>query len=91
MDWLKKNYDKAALGLLALALLVSGVFVAINAMGLPENFKNRNSTKPPNNNVAALPVQEVASSEAIIAKPPTGLFTTARSLFRSPMFTRMTS
>src|SRR5689334_19792336 len=70
MDWLKKNYDKAALGVLAIVLLASSVVVILNAMALPQNFENRNSSKPPSDKQGEYPTEKIKATETLVSQPP---------------------
>lgn len=70
MDWLKKNYDKAALGALALILLACSGFLIMNALSFPEQFSQRNSPQPPNNNVPPSPIEQLRASSKTVANPP---------------------
>lgn len=69
MDWLKQNYEKAILGLAALALLVCGVLVYLNVQAFPDQFAGRDSTKAPDNKLKNYPTDVLVAAAATMAKP----------------------
>lgn len=83
MDWLKKNYDKAALGALAFILLACSGLLVLNAMSFPEMFNERNSRKPQNNNVPPLPIEQLRAAAKAAASPSTWTAAHQGSLFVS--------
>jgi hypothetical protein len=70
MDWLKKNYDKAALGALAIVLLASSVVVILNSTSFAQTFENRNSSKPPSDKIAEYPTEKIKATENMVKQPP---------------------
>lgn len=83
MDWLKKNYDKAALGALALILLACSGFLIMSAMSFPEVFSGRNTAKPQNNNIPPLPIDQLRAAVKLATSPSTWTAGHQGSLFVS--------
>ena len=71
MDWLKQNYEKAILGVAALALLVCGVLVILSVQSFPEQFAGRDSSKPKDNNIKPYPTDVLVAAAATVGKPGT--------------------
>jgi hypothetical protein len=69
MDWLKTNYDKAALLGAALAALICGVMVILGMNSLPEAFANRDSGKPRDNTIKPPASEKIEEAGVILAKP----------------------
>lgn len=69
MDWLKNNYERAALILVAIILLACSGLVVTKSMAFPELFAGRNSTKPADNTIKPYPVEPVTAA-ATVAKTP---------------------
>lgn len=69
MEWLKINYEKAILGVAALALLVCGGLIIGSVQGFPEQFVGRDSSKPKDNNIKPYPVETIRSASAKVSKP----------------------
>jgi len=70
MDWLKKNYEKVALGVVAILVLAIAAFVALQAQDFTSSFGSRNSAKPPNNKIEEPPIAAVESAAKLLASPP---------------------
>jgi hypothetical protein len=69
MDWLKQNYERAILIVAALILVVCSGLIISNVMGFPNQFADRNSSKPHDNSIKTMPVEAIASAETITEKP----------------------
>jgi hypothetical protein len=69
MDWVKQNYEKALLGVAAAVLVACSVLVVLKVQAFPELFAGRNSTKPQDNNIKALPVEGLTVAAGQVAKP----------------------
>lgn len=69
MDWIKKHYERALLGVLALALVVCSGWLAWQALSFPENFSERNSSKKPDNTVKAPDIKSVDEASALASIP----------------------
>jgi hypothetical protein len=69
MDWLKTNYDKAALLAGALAALLCGTLVILGINSLPEAFANRDSSKPKDNTIKPPAVEKIEEASSVLAKP----------------------
>lgn len=68
MDWLKKNYDRALLGVLVLVLLACAGLIVAKVQGFPEQFSNRNSAKAPSHAIPPFSTDAlVAMAEAVKA------------------------
>lgn len=71
MDWIKKNYERALLGLFALALLACAGWLSLRAVSFPETFSERNSSKKPDNTIAPPDLKSVESASALATSPGT--------------------
>ena len=69
MDWIKKHYDRALLGVAALALMACSGWVAWQAMSFPEGFSERNSNKKPDNTVTPPDTTAVDAAAALATTP----------------------
>ncbi len=69
MDWLKQNYERAALAAAALVLVVCSALIINNSLNFPNQFTDRNSSKPHDNTIKPLPVETIASAAALTEKP----------------------
>lgn len=69
MDWLKQNYERAALAAAALALIVCSGLIISNALSFSTQFEGRNSAKPHDNTIKPLPVETIAAAVAVTEKP----------------------
>lgn len=67
MDWLKKNYDKAILGALALALLVCAALIFLSSSSFSQQFERQ--AVAPNNEVPAAPTQELLVISTVVSEP----------------------
>lgn len=70
MDWVKENYERALLGLAALALLACSVLVILRVQSFPELFEGRNSSKPQDNTIKPYPVENLTAAAGKVATPP---------------------
>ena len=71
MDWIKTNYDRAVLGLLATALLACSSLVSWLAFSFPASFSDRKNTKAPTNTIAPPDVKAIADASALAFAPRT--------------------
>jgi len=69
MDWLKQNYERAALAAAALVLIVCSALIINNTLTFPEQFAGRNSSKPNDNTIKPLPVETIATAVTLTEKP----------------------
>lgn len=69
MDWIKKNYDRFALILLALALLVSSIYLLLTAHGFSERFASVLSEPPHGKKVTMLETEALEKADASLSKP----------------------
>jgi len=69
MDWLKNNYDKAILTLACLALLACCGLIIGHARSFSDQFTGRNSPKPPDNAIKALPTNALTAASEKVKSP----------------------
>jgi hypothetical protein len=69
MEWLKQNYERAALIAAALVLIVCSGLIINNVFAFPTQFSERNTTKPQNNTIKPLPVETIATAVQVTEKP----------------------
>lgn len=69
MDWLKQNYERAALAAAALVLIVCSALIINNTQAFPEQFAGRNSSKPHDNTIKPLPIETIATAVTLTEKP----------------------
>ena len=69
MEWLKQNYERAALIVAALALVVCSGLIISNALSFPTQFTGRDSTTPKDNTIKPLPVETIAEAKEVTEKP----------------------
>lgn len=69
MEWLKKNYEKAALGLTILVLLASAAFIILGTQDFPGLFAGQNSSKPANNTIKPLPIEAIGAAVQNVKQP----------------------
>jgi len=69
MEWLKQNYERAALIAAALVLIICSGLIISNVFAFPTQFSERNTTKPQNNTIKPLPVETIAAANEITDKP----------------------
>ncbi len=70
MDWVKQNYERALLGVAAIALLACSVLVILKAQSFPTLFEGRNSTKPKDNTIKPYPVEALTAASERVASTP---------------------
>lgn len=84
MDWIKKNYEKFTLLLLALALLAVSVVLFLGAKGFLADFSTLEQPVSPNNHIPTLDTKDIESAQQSLEKPNTwGFPSDNRSLFVS--------
>ncbi len=71
MDWLKQNYERAILILAAVILLACAGLIFLNVSKFPEQFSDRNSTKPKDNNIPPAPLQTLEDAANQVKNPRT--------------------
>ena len=69
MDWIKKNYDRFLLLLLAIALLASSVCLILTARGYSDRFAPIQAVVQHGNKVSSLETEALENAKASIAKP----------------------
>lgn len=69
MDWLKTHYERVLLGAAAVALLACAGLVISNVQSFPDQFAGRDSSKPPNNNIAPYPMEAITAAAARLKSP----------------------
>lgn len=69
MDWIKKNYDRFALLLLAVALLGSSGYLIWSVNGFPARFEPVLATVPHGKKVISLETEALDRANASLAKP----------------------
>ncbi|MCX6967125.1 MAG: hypothetical protein NTZ46_04985 [Verrucomicrobia bacterium] len=69
MDWIKKNYDRFALLLLALALLVSSGAIIYSIKSYPERFAPIQAVVPHGAKVTSLETEALEQANRSLAKP----------------------
>ena len=69
MDWIKKNYDRFALLLLAIALLVSSACVIFAIKSYPERFAPIQAVVPHNKKVTSLETEALERAKASLTQP----------------------
>lgn len=70
MDWIKRNYDQAALLLFALALLVISGLLVRNAMAFPQTFEGIQGDVRRGDKLAPVEMSSIESAMAALEKPP---------------------
>jgi len=69
MDWIKKNYDRGALLLLAVALLVSSAGMIYTIKGYPDRFAPVQAQVPHGTKVTSLETEALEHAKDSLAKP----------------------
>jgi len=69
MDWLKRNYERAILGFVAIAALVCCGLIVSNVLSFSGQFAGRNSSKPHDNVIRPYPVDAITEVMAKIKVP----------------------
>lgn len=69
MDWIKKHYERALLGALALILIASSAWLILQTQSFPENFSERNSPKKPDNTITPANVKAIDDAAALASAP----------------------
>lgn len=70
MDWVKQNYERALLGVAALALLACSVLVILQVQNFPSLFEGRDSTKPQDNKIKPYPTEALTVAAGQVAGGP---------------------
>lgn len=69
MEWLKNNYERAALIVVAIILLACSGLVITNSMAFPELFAGQNTNKPADNTIKPYPVEPVTAATTTVTTP----------------------
>jgi hypothetical protein len=69
MNWMNKHYERALLGVVALALIACSGWIAWQALSFPENFAGRNSGKKPDNTTNPPDAKSVEAASALASNP----------------------
>jgi hypothetical protein len=69
MEWLKDNYERAALIIVAIILLACSGLVVTKSLAFPELFTGRNSPKPADNTIKPYPTEPVTGATTIVKTP----------------------
>lgn len=69
MDWIKKHYERALLAAFALALIACSGWLAWQALSFPQNFSERNSTKPADHTISQPDAKSIDAAAAIASAP----------------------
>lgn len=69
MDWIKKHYERAFLGVLALVLIACSGWISWQAISFPETFTERNSNKKPDNTINPPDLQSVDTAAQNASSP----------------------
>jgi hypothetical protein len=69
MDWLKNNYDKAILTAASLVLIACCGLIISRAQSFADRFIGRDSAKPPDHTIKALPTQALRSALNKVTSP----------------------
>ena len=69
MNWIKNHYERAILGVFALALIACSGWIAWQALSFPENFVERNSNKKPDNTINPPDIKSISDAAALAANP----------------------
>jgi len=82
MNWIKENYDKAALLLAAIALAAGAVLIYLSSQSFAEEFSERDSRKKPDHTIPELPVAAVKNAIEVANNPtPWRVYENGGSLF----------
>jgi hypothetical protein len=71
MDWIKKNYDQALLGLLAIALIGVSVLLFLNTQSFGEKFSDAMAAPSMNRKLPVLDTAVIESAKKKLEKPQT--------------------
>jgi hypothetical protein len=69
MEWLKNNYEKASLNVAGVALLISCAWIITRALSFSQQLTGRDSSKPPDNAIKALPADALATASKMLKSP----------------------
>jgi hypothetical protein len=69
MDWLRHNYDKAIVTLACLALLACCGLIISHARSFPDRFVGRDSPRPPDTTIKALPTDALKGALEKVKSP----------------------
>ena len=70
MDWVKQNYERAFLGIAALALLICSVVVMLKVQAFPSSFDGKNSTKPKDLTIKTYPTEALTAAAGRVTDTP---------------------
>ncbi len=69
MDWLRNNFEKAALIVAAVALLACCLLVISQVRAFPRHFVGQNSAKPADNTIKPLSIDALAAASEKVGSP----------------------
>jgi hypothetical protein len=81
MDWLRENYDRAAVLAASLFLLLCAVFIFLGANGFDEKFAGLENAPAPNQKIPAGRSAELADVMKRLENPPQWTFSSRSGLF----------
>ncbi len=81
MDWIKANYERAAVLAAALFLLICAVFIFLGAGSFADRFSGTQATSPPNNTIPEGKSPEIAETMHKLQTPPQWTFSGRSGLF----------
>jgi hypothetical protein len=81
MDWIRANYDRAAVLAAALFLLLCAVFIFLGTGSFDENFAGMQNAPAPNNRIPAGRAPEIAEAMRRLQAPPQWTFSGRSGLF----------
>lgn len=69
MEWLKQHYERVILGVAIVALLACSGLIISNAGSFPQNFADRDLTRPRNNTIKELPNEGIQQGVDLVGAP----------------------
>lgn len=69
MDWIKKSFDRVILVVFGLVLLGLAAVLFMELTAFDERFAERNSARPPDNTIAAPPLERIETTVALLRGP----------------------
>jgi len=69
MDWLKKNFDRVMLAVIALLVIAFAALIIVNAMSFGELFLEKNSRKPADNTLPQPDTEFIRNEITSVAQP----------------------
>jgi hypothetical protein len=81
MDWIRANYDRAAVLGAALFLILCALFIFLSAENFPEKFSAVQNVSAPNNHIPAGRAAEIEETTSRLQTPPQWTFNGRSGLF----------